>query len=122
MSSMRVLPAFQFIVAKSLAASFDTKVAAPPQIPKGPTNIQFMHNVCIELAWTGNPVGVFKVLGSVSGQNWVDIGLAVNNPAGVAGSALLDLNQLSFPMIALQYIATSGAGSLNAYIGGKAFT
>jgi hypothetical protein len=83
------------------------------------TDIQYMDNICMELVWTGTPTGSFSVEGSLTGDNWIAISLTPSAPSGSAGSALLDMNQLSFPKIRIVYTATSGSGTLNAWIGGK---
>jgi len=95
------------------------------------TNITYLDNVCIELVFTGSPVGTFSVQGSLDHQqdalgniitagNWVSLTLS---PAPVAsGSAdqiVIDLNQLSFPYIRVVYTKTSGTGTLNGWIGAK---
>lgn len=83
------------------------------------TDISFLDNVCMELVWTGNPVGTFEVQGSITGNTWKTITFTPNNPAGTASNSLFDLNQLSFPKIRLLYTNSAGVGVLNVYIGGK---
>lgn len=95
------------------------------------TNIQYMDNICIELVFTGSPVGTFAVQGSadydqdaqgvvLNAGNWVALTLSPSPAAtGSANSILIDMNQLSFPWMRVVYTKTSGTGTLNAYIGGK---
>lgn len=94
------------------------------------TNILNQDNVSIELSWTGTPNGSFAIQGSLTHaeQNgnvtnvgtWTPITLpAAVVAVGSAGSALLDLNQLSFPWIRVVYTASSGSGSLTYSISGK---
>lgn len=104
---------------------------ASASITSSATNIQYLDNVCIELIFTGTPTGAFEVQGSVDYQqdangnitnagHWVPITLPSSPVAsGVAGTILIDMNQLSFPYIRVVYTRTSGSGTLNAYIGAK---
>jgi len=95
------------------------------------TNIQYLDNIVIELDFTGTPTGTFEVQGSLSFErdiygnvtnpgNWTALNL-VSSPvaSGVAGTILIDMNQLSFPYIRVVYTRTGGTGVLNALIGGK---
>ncbi len=105
-----VLSPYQIITAGDVSQATITSLA---------TNIKLIDNVCMELVWTGTPVGTFQLLGSVTGNNYFPIALTPTAPAGSSGGTLVDLNQLSFPWIKLVYTKTSGTGTLNAWIGGK---
>ena len=101
-------------------------------ITSDPTNIQFLDNVSMQLNFTGTPTGTFTVQGSLDYQqtspfakaaigNWIDITLPTTPAAaGSANQILIDMNQLSFPWIRVKYTASSGSGTLNAYISAKA--
>lgn len=101
-------------------------------ITSDPTNIQYLDNVSIQLNFTGTPTGTFSVQGSLDYQqaspyakavtgNWIDLTLSPAPAAsGSASQILLDLNQLSFPWVRVVYTFSSGTGSLDAYISGKA--
>lgn len=94
------------------------------------TSIQYLDNICIELFWTGSPVGTFAVQGSLdyaqdefgnvtNTGHWVPMALNPS-PSTAAGSPILiDMNQLSFPYIRVIYTKTSGTGTLQGYVGGK---
>lgn len=102
-----------------------------------PTMISYKDNVSYELSWTGTPTGTFVVQGSVSynpgtpqsygGPNagvWTTITVTDQNgnpPAasGAPGQILMNLNELSFPYVRLQYTNVSGTGVLTGYIAGK---
>lgn len=99
------------------------------------TTISGLDNVAIQLSWTGTPTGTFQVQGSLDysapnlayGGPVLNAGvwtpLAFSTPpvaSGAAGSIFLDLNQLSFPYIRVVYTPTSGTGSLDMWISGKA--
>lgn len=91
------------------------------------TTISWLDNVAVQLIWTGAPVGTFSVQGSLDYNavtsnpgTWVSLVLnPVPTAAGSADSALVDMNQLSFPYIRVVYNFTSGTGTLNAYIAAK---
>lgn len=95
------------------------------------TDIRYLDNISIQCIFTGTPTGSFALEGSlnyykINGavQNtgtWTPITLSSTPAAsGSAGNILLDLNQLSFPYIRIVYTKTSGTGTLNVYISGKA--
>jgi hypothetical protein len=87
-------------------------------------------NVGIQLVWTGSPIGSFSVQVSIDHREvngvvsnsgtWVNITLNPTISAvGSGDSAYIELNQLSASYIRVVYTASSGAGTLNAYICGK---
>jgi hypothetical protein len=91
------------------------------------TTITWLDNVAVQLIWTGAPVGTFAVQGCLDYNaathapgTWVDIVLSpAPAAAGTASSALVDMNQLSFPYIRVVYTRASGTGTLNVYIAAK---
>lgn len=84
------------------------------------TNIQYLDNISVQLTWSGTPTGTFAIQGSLDKVNWIALSLSPTpGAAGAAGSILLDLNQLSFPWIRITYTASSGSGTLSAWISGK---
>lgn len=76
-----------------------------------------MDNFGIEVTWTGTPTGTFTVNGSNSGANFYALTFdpALAQPSGAPGGYLIDLNQFPFRYLLLQYVNTSGTGSLTAY-------
>lgn len=101
-----------------------------------PTNIKYRDSVAIQLQWTGTPTGTFSVQGSLDyspglpqtaappgGANpgtWTPITLSPAPVAsGSSGVILLNLNQLAFPWIRVQYTNASGTGVLTGYISAK---
>lgn len=76
-----------------------------------------MDNIALEVAWTGTPVGTFTVNGSDSGIIFPSLTFSptLTQPAGAAGNYLIGLNQYPFRYILLQYVNTSGSGSLTVY-------
>lgn len=91
-------------------------------------DIEFLDNIGIQLNFTGTPTGTFGVQISMDYNPQTGAGFWIyltlpTTPAAVAAGAsnqiYIDLIQLTAPYIRVKYTATSGAGSLNAYINGK---
>lgn len=74
-------------------------------------------NFGIEMTWTGTPTGTLSVMCSTSGVNFYALTFspAITQPAGSAGGYLIDLNQLPFRYLMLQYVNASGSGILTAF-------
>ena len=102
------------------------------------SNILYKDNICYQVQWTGNPVGIFTVQVSVDynpglpqsygGEDngmWVTVP-AVDNfgnpPAAAGGPGVVNINitQIGAPYIQILYTNTSGAGTLSGYVFGKA--
>lgn len=95
------------------------------------TNIEYVDNIGLQFNFTGSPTGTFAVEVSIdyardaqgnvtNAGNWVPI--TFSSPpiaSGAAGQVYIDMNQLSAPWIRSRYAATSGTGSLNAFITAK---
>lgn len=107
--------------AQSASASFDNKNAA--------TDVQFLDNMGIQVTWTGTPVGVLKVLVSndvanptdgIPVVNWseLDFGTAIQID-NTNSDLLININQLPFKWIALEYVRTSGTGTITAQFTSK---
>lgn len=119
-----VLNAFKTVTAGDLSANLTSPV----------TDIRYLDNIAIQLIFTGTPTGTFVVQGSldymrafseearaVNAGTWTTITLGSTLAAsGAAGNILVDLNQLSFPYIRVVYTRTSGTGSLDMWVEGKA--
>jgi hypothetical protein len=80
----------------------------------------------LEAAWTGSPVGTFSVDGSIQNvasadlvTTWYPTGTAIEDPAGAAGSTLINLSGVGFRWLRLSYTRTSGTGSLTVTAFGK---
>ena len=80
-----------------------------------------MDNLGIEVTWTGTPTGTISVLCSDSGINFYALTFnpALMQPSGGAGGYLINLNQLPFKYILLQYVNSSGTGVLTSYCQNK---
>ena len=79
--------------------------------------ISRMDNVGLEVAWSGTPTGTFSVLGSNSGVNFFTLTFnpILAQPSGSAGKMGIDLNQYPWKYLMLQYLNSSGSGTLTAY-------
>lgn len=76
-----------------------------------------MDNVGLELTWTGTPTGTIQVFCSNSGINFYSLTFnpALAQPAGSASGYLIDLNQVPFKFIYIQYTNASGSGIITCY-------
>lgn len=84
------------------------------------TDIRWLDNIVMYLAFTGTPEGSFSVEVSPDQVTWYALDLVPAPIAtGVAGGHRIELNQLSDPYIRASYTATSGTGSLTVTIAGK---
>lgn len=76
-----------------------------------------MDNIGLEVTYTGTPTGTFSVTVSNSGINFYALTFspALGQPAGSGGGYAIDLNQLPFKYLSLQYVNSSGTGTLTVY-------
>lgn len=108
-----VLAPYHAIVAQSMATSFN-----------GPVH-QIIESdlVCLQINYSGAPVGTLKVQGSLDQVNWCDLPMIINgvlvtsiaipaNPSPI----VIDIDGSALPFIRLVYTATSGTGTLDEYI------
>jgi hypothetical protein len=80
-------------------------------------DISRMDNMGLEVTWTGTPTGTFQVMVSNSGINFYALTFnpALTQPSGAGGGYAVDLNQLPFKYLMLQYTNSSGTGTLTVY-------
>lgn len=80
-------------------------------------DVSKMDNIGLEVAWSGTPTGTFSILVSNSGVNWnaLTFNPVLDQPAGSAAGMAIDIMQLPFKYILLQYVNASGTGVLNVY-------
>jgi hypothetical protein len=101
------------------------------------TNVMYRDSVAIQLQWSGTPNGTFYVQGSldynpgtpqseggVNAGTWTTVPVVDvnNNPpvaSGSAGSILINMNQVAFPWLRVQYTNSSSTGTLTGYVGAK---
>ena len=80
-------------------------------------DISIYDNMGLEVTWTGTPTGTFSVMVSNSGSTFYALTFnpTLAQPAGSAGGYAVNLNQLPFQYLMLEYTNSSGTGSLNVY-------
>lgn len=88
-------------------------------------------NIGVQLAWTGNAVGLFGLevssnhledaAGNVQFEgDWIALPLAPSIVAtGIADDAYMEINQLSAQYIRVTYISSSGTGSVTVVVVAK---
>lgn len=107
---------------KDASASFDNKNAA--------TDVQFLDNLGIQVNWTGTPVGILKVLVSndvasptdgIPVVNWSELDLDGGVPAidNTNSDLIINLHQLPFKWLAVEYVKTSGTGAITIQLTSK---
>jgi hypothetical protein len=84
-------------------------------------NIENFDNLGMQVSWTGTAAGTVSVTTSIDGTNYsaLTFSPSITQPAGASGSFLLNLNQVPYPLIKINYAATSGTGKFNTYIFSK---
>lgn len=71
----------------------------------------------VHAIWTGSPVGFISTQGSNDGVNFVEVDSSATG--GVAGQHLLNVEKHHYRYVRVQFLFTSGTGSLNLYVSGK---
>ncbi len=98
------------------------------------TDILFLDNIGLQMNWTGTPTGTFSVQVSndyvpgpqgqpaLKAGNWnaYTLSPALGAPSGSAGTTAGSLTGCPFRYVKLVYTKTSGTGSLDFFISGKA--
>lgn len=77
--------------------------------------IRQMDNVGLEITYTGTPTGVISVMVSNSGIVFYPLTFspALTQPAGAAGGYSVALMAIPFQYMYVQYVNTSGTGSIS---------
>lgn len=100
-------------------------------VSSAPVNIDQLSLVGFDVAWTGTPTGTFSIEvsnsyslnpnGSLhSAGLWTALTLSNSvAPAGSASNGFIDIDAISASWIRLTYTATSGTGTLNAFLSAK---
>lgn len=108
--------------AQSLGTSFTTD----------PTTISYLDNISYQIdATTSDAIGTFVVQGSIdyvpaqpnetpNAGHWVDMTLSGSPTLASANDdILIDMNQVPFTAVRLQYTRTSGTGAVTVIINAK---
>lgn len=80
-----------------------------------------LDNFGLQVSWTGTPTGTLTVNCSVDNVNFdaLTFDPAITQPTGSAARYLINLNQIPFPYLKVQYVNSSGSGILNVWLSGK---
>lgn len=84
-------------------------------------DVREVIRLCIQASWSGTaPVGTLHVQGSNDNINFNDDPeISPSAISGNTGSALVKINNCSYPYLRLSYTFTSGVGSLTGIVSGK---
>lgn len=89
-------------------------------ITSGATSIRYLDTCGIQLVFTGTPTGSFYVDATIDGSTWEQLDFGTTPTAvGADGHHLLNLVQAGFDKIRVRYVASSGAGVLQAWVEAK---
>jgi hypothetical protein len=85
------------------------------------TNIGQQHNIGIQVNFTGTMAGTLSVLCSNDGVNFTDLTFdpVITQPSGANLGYLISCNQLPFLYLSVQYVNTSGTGTLTSILTSK---
>jgi Flp pilus assembly protein TadG len=100
-----------------LSGSITGAMASTNTIYTNILGIRQTDNQGIEVNWTGTPTGTISVMVSNSGINFYALTFdpALAQPAGAAGGYVIALQSIPFQYMFLQYVNSSGSGTISAY-------
>jgi hypothetical protein len=80
-------------------------------------DVSRMDNIGHEVTWVGTMSGTFQVLVSNSGDNFYALTFnpVLTQPSGSGLGYAISLNQLPFKYFMLQYVNSSGSGTLEVF-------
>lgn len=105
----RVLEPYKLVDAVSLASSFVSS----------PTSVKYLDRTLLQIVCTGAPVGTVTVQASVDGTNWFDMPLGLVALTGSPQRYFIDISQSAIIQIRINYVATSGSGTMTAIVSAK---
>jgi hypothetical protein len=109
----RILPAYSVITNGDMSAA---------TIQSSTTNVQNLDVVSYQISWTTGAVGTLAVYASGDGVTFEPLqNFAINSPNNSASGTWVDIQQCGAFYMYLLYTKTSGTGTLNAKVCGKAF-
>jgi len=87
------------------------------------TNVTHLDNVGYLVEWSDGSIDlagliIVEVQSGPSGWCNLDFGSPIN-VVGASGSIVININQIPFENIRLQYVASAGSGTLNATLSSK---
>ena len=105
-----ILATFKSVTAGSMSTQVISEI----------TDIRWLDNMVMYIAWTGAAYGTFFVDTSPDKLNWYPLNLdPVPVASGMAGNHRIDMNQLPDAYIRTRYVPSAGTGTLNVSIAGK---
>ena len=80
-------------------------------------DISRMDNGGLEINYVGTATGTIQIMCSNSGVNFYALTFnpVLAQPSGVSGGYLINLNQVPFRYVMIQYTNSSGSGTLTAF-------
>jgi hypothetical protein len=84
-------------------------------------NAANLDNIGLQVEFTGTMAGTLTVNCSIDNKVYIPLTFnpVLSQPAGSNLSYLIDLNQLPFPYLNIQYTNATGSGTLIVYLGAK---
>ena len=85
------------------------------------TNINQMHNIGIDVRFIGTMTGTFSVKCSNDGTTFTALTFnpAITQPSGSSLNFLINVNQVPFNYLQVQYVNSSGSGTLTSILTSK---
>lgn len=92
-----------------------TYTSSPPQ------NLSNFDNIGLQIAFSSGVTGTLSVLCSVDGSVYdaLTFNPALSQPTGTAINYLVNLNQLPYPWLKVQFVSSSGSGTLDVWLNSK---
>jgi hypothetical protein len=80
-------------------------------------DVSGFKSASFEFSWTGTPTGTITIIGSISNSSFFPFTFSPNlvQPAGSAGGFLVSLDELPYPYLKVQYVNSSGSGTLDVW-------
>lgn len=98
----------------NLAFSASSAMSGTATITSNAVDVSNFQSTSFQPVWTGTPTGTFKVLVSIDGVNYSDLGASVTgNPAGSASNTYIPVYASCAKWMKLQYTNASGSGTLS---------
>lgn len=84
-------------------------------------NASNLDNIGLQVTFTGTMNGTLSVLCSIDNVNFdaLTFSPSLSQPSGSNLNYLINLNQLPFPYLQVQYVNSSGSGTLTVYLSAK---
>lgn len=84
-------------------------------------DIDSMLGYAVQAVWTGSPVGTLNIQASLDKITWSDVTNSSVSLAGSAGSWLWNFQGSFYRYIRINYVSTSGTGTLSDLVMAKGY-